>query len=281
MSFGAKLMPDVEVDGQTETNTRYTMTAVVGLVAADLAAFTGGDGNLRNFAEYQFQVRDGTAPDDQTRVWPISRTPAAPPDEVDDLDAEPGIREVVLEWDKAPSDNYVSAWQVLYYSEEEAELSGVTDAAIHAETGDVVVPGVEYVAPVTAAPDADPPVVAVTEVDFVPEISWMTISNSDEDTDGYTIDELDSGTMYTFWVRAVSFDTTGMVDEDDESYEVVDAEDMKPAAPMDLEISNMTAEGAEDDEGLVSVSWENPDDPGHNDVAVQLHEGQGRQGCLE
>ena len=267
ISFAAEQMPGV--DGPD--NPRYTMTAVVGIsVAADdlpagtneLEHFSEGAGNLRNFAEYEFQVRDGTDPDDQTRVWTISRTPASTPDEVDDLDAEPGIREVVLEWDKAPSDNYVSAWQVLYYSEEDAELSGVTDAAIRAETGDVVIAGVDYVAPVTGDDSAEPQVVAVTEVDFVPEISWMTISNSDEDTDGYTIDELDSGTMYTFWVRAVSFDTTGLVDEDDESYEVVDAEDMKPAAPMDLTATNTTSEGAEDDEGSVNLSWDDPDDPG-------------------
>ena len=86
----------------------------------------------------------------------------------------------------------------------------------------------------------------------------MTIAGSDEDTTDHTVVGLDSGTEYTFWVRAVSYDTRGQLDPDDESYEVVDAEDMIPATPVVSAVNATIDEDAEDDEGLVGLTWSDP-----------------------
>ena len=43
------------------------------------------------------------------------------------------------------------------------------------------------------------------------ELKWMNIPNSGADAEGYVVDGLKSGTMYTFWVRAVAGDSRGKV----------------------------------------------------------------------
>ena len=228
ISFAARDLVDADTN---DSDTRYSMTAVVGLTTSDAGIFVDGAGNLRNFTEYEFQVRDGTDPDDQTRVWTIARTPAAPPDEVDDLDADPGIREVTLSWDEAASDNMVTAWQIFSYTAAEAEDRNIMNADLSTGQNQDEIK---------------------ESMDDMPALSWHNISNSDDDTSGYTVEGLNSGTEYTFWVRAVSYDTRGEVDTEEDSFEVVDAEDMTPATPVVTATDVTMDEEAEKDEGMVT-----------------------------
>ena len=101
------------------------VTAIVGVDDGD-----DTDGDLRNFQRYQFQVRDGRDATDQTTISTVSRTPAASPDAIDDLDTEPGIREVELSWDRASDDEHVTAWQMFYYSEETGSDNNIDEDAV-------------------------------------------------------------------------------------------------------------------------------------------------------
>ena len=148
-------------------NNTYRMTAVVGVTAA------GAGGDLRNFAEYELQVRNGTNANDQTPVRTVSRTPAAPPEEVDDLDAEPGIRKVTLEWDRASSNDRVTKWQVFYYDAALEEARSIMAMDLVTEENEDEVKAVD---------------------EPMPSLGWMNIANSDADTTSHLVEGLNSGT---------------------------------------------------------------------------------------
>ena len=84
------------------------------------------------------------------------------------------------------------------------------------------------------------------------EIAWKNISGSNADTVSYTVENLDSGKEYTFYVRALAHDTPGdAADPESDDSNVVTLE---PGPPVGL--------AAESGDEQVTLSWADPDDDG-------------------
>ena len=141
------------------------------MMNAAAATATGGEvTGLINGDEYCFRVQLSDDDDGVSRLaGPVCATPMETPRQADDLEAEGGNGEVVLEWDE-PGDEDINVWQVIYGAD--------------------------------AAPPGDRSAENLNAMS-----GWEDIPDSDDETDEYTVTGLKTGTQYWFAVRALNGDT--------------------------------------------------------------------------
>ncbi len=239
-------------DDSANPDTARTVTAIVS--------------GLANDAEYHFQVRAGTSA--ATPSVEVSATPMEAPDAVDDLEIEVSGRDVMLTWD---ADRDASKWQVLYFTRDEGVIpSGETGQRTNGRTLPIATElenDSDVGVPALAAEDGGTPADTTDDFPAVPAINWEDIPNSGPSTNGHTIEDLNSGVVYHFWVRAVAGQVRGDV--------------AAPAAPLpgstvmttdsggandetDLEPDALMGLKAESLEGEAKLEWDDPKDPGIN-----------------
>ena len=93
--------------------------------------------------------------------------------------------------------------------------------------------------------------------------AWDTIEGSDSTTTSHTIDGLENGERFSFWIRAVNFRGVGAQSDE------VTAAPVKPGAPAAAELSAASTEKA----GQVLLSWTLADDPSITEWQLQRREG--------